>query len=102
MAKCIDDDISQYGHYDSIKTANLMLVFEKCDSDKRACKSENQIDDWLEFKYIMVIENTKSLIPHLFDEDSILQVSTLKFYPISQYRTDIVQVITRSLIVLND
>ena len=79
-----------------------MLVFEKCDPEKRRCKSEQEIDEWLEFKYIMVIENTKTFIPHLFDEKSIKKVSRLKFYPIATIRTDIVQMITRSLIILND
>ena len=88
--KCMDSDLPLYGHYDSNEAANLMLVFEKCDSEKRRCKSEKEIDEWLEFKYFIVHENTKNFVPHLFGEERIEKVAVTKFYPIAAIRTDIV------------
>ena len=43
-----------------------MVVFEKCDAKKLApglkCKSEAEIAQWMEFKYIVVLENEAKFI----------------------------------------
>ena len=34
-----------------------MIAFERCDSDKKGqdyCKSEQEIDDWMQNKYIII------------------------------------------------
>ena len=34
-----------------------MVTFDRCDPDERTCKSGEIIDAWLEFKYIILVEN---------------------------------------------
>ena len=54
-----------FGNYDTGVANNLMIVFEKCDPQKNDfCKSEEEIYEWLSFKYFVVIENSKRFIPH--------------------------------------
>jgi len=97
-----------YGNYDSSATSNLMIVFEKCDPRKRAleglkCKSATEIDKWLEFKYMLVLENSRQFVQHKFGEMRIEESSHLKWYPIStKTRTDVVKMITRTDMQLND
>lgn len=50
---------------------NLMVVFEKCDKKVRECKSDQEIQDWLVFKYMLVLENSKRFIPHEFKDKRI-------------------------------
>ena len=45
--KCIDKELSIYGDYDSLNAKNLAIVFEKCDSSVRTCKSREEIENWL-------------------------------------------------------
>ena len=57
--KCIDEEYEVWGDYISDDTSNLMVVFDRCNSTKRTCKSEKEIDKWLEFKYIIVLQNER-------------------------------------------
>ena len=42
------------------KATNLEIAFVKCDSTKREdCKSDEEIAEWFNFKYILVLENQK-------------------------------------------
>ena len=55
--KCIDEPYDVYGDYNSNAAGNLMVVFDKCDPAKQEdgfCKSEKEIAEWLEFKYILI------------------------------------------------
>ena len=54
------NDVVLKGNYDTDAAINLMIVFEKCDPIQREkkglkCKSEEQITEWMEFKYIIVL-----------------------------------------------
>ena len=73
--KCIDDpEFELYGNFESPDVNVLMVTFEKCDPQKRDdCKTEDEIIEWLEFKYIIVLENTKKFISHKFQEERIEQ-----------------------------
>lgn len=63
--KCLDEDLTQlFGNYDSKMANNLMIVFEKCDKEVRTCKTDQEITDWLVFKYIILFENSRRFIPH--------------------------------------
>ena len=60
--KCSTDDLTQiYGNYDTYTTQNLMVVFEKCtnstDSNEIVCRSEDEIKNWIESKYILTLSN---------------------------------------------
>ena len=48
-----------YGNYDSSRTSNLAIVFEKCDKSKSTvpCKSEEEINEWMLGKYMAVFYN---------------------------------------------
>ena len=52
--KCIDEEFQIWGDYNSDDGQNLMVVFEKCDPGERECESEEVINRWLEYKYIVV------------------------------------------------
>ena len=62
--KCVDRDqtLMMYGRYESQAASNLMIVFEKCDKEKRTCKDEGKINEWMEFKYILTLENIRRFI----------------------------------------
>ena len=81
-----------------------MVVFEKCDPEKRTtCKSEEEITAWLEFKYIILLENSKQFVSHLFETDRIAESGWIRWFPVSnQARTDYVKIINRSELNLND
>ena len=80
-----------------------MIVFEKCNRTERVCKSETDIKKWMEFKYIITVENIKRFIQHDFDEGRIEKASILKWYPLSpDVRTDSVQIVQRQNMVIND
>lgn len=56
--KCIDEPYEINGDYNSDITANVQAVFVKCDRRYQTCKSDEVINDWLKFKYIVTLENT--------------------------------------------
>ena len=71
-----------------------MVVFDKCDSNLRKCKTEAQIKEWMQFKYIIVHYNFKRFIQQDFGDERIERSSTLKYYPVAvDVRTDIVNMI---------
>ena len=56
--KCVDQDSTNiFGSYNTDKASNLMIVFEKCNKTETVCKDDEIIDEWLEFKYIVTLEN---------------------------------------------
>ena len=51
----------------------LLIVFKKCTpSEKQRCKSDKEIYEWLEYKYLYSVVNEKKFIKHLFGEERIL------------------------------
>ena len=61
------------------------------------------INQWLEFKYILVYENSRRFIPHMFNDERIASYSYVRWFPVSNtVRTDIVKMIVRSQMDLND
>ena len=55
----MDEDIHITGSYETQKGSTLMVVFERCDPDKDTCKSETEIDEWLNHRWIIVFENVR-------------------------------------------
>lgn len=81
--KCIDEPYEIYGDYNSDVTANLMAVFVKCDPEKRKCKTRQEIDDWLKFKYLVVLQNESYVFEAIEDVDKRLtEYSTISQHPI--------------------
>ena len=63
--KCLDETQGTeiFGSYNTDKASNLMIVFEKCNRKKQTyCKSDEEIDKWLEFKYLVALENQKIFV----------------------------------------
>ena len=84
--KCMDvDKLELLGNYDTTSTKNLMVAFVKCDSEKRNdCKTEEEINKWLTFKYIIRLENSKRFIPNEFGEDKINKSARMRWEAISK------------------
>ena len=64
-----------------------MVVFEKCDITKRPagskCKSEPEIEAWMEFNYILMLTNEARFIQHKFGENRIEKKSSLGWYALN-------------------
>ena len=62
--KCVDRgiELEMFGKYTTQATKNIMVVFELCDRTIRTCKSDEDIKKWMEFKYIIHVENIKRFI----------------------------------------
>ena len=82
---CIEDDeaFNMYGHYDAGLARNLMIVFEKCNPDLRTCKKEKEIREWLNFKYIVTVQNRNDFIQYEFGDDSHVKQAYINFLPMS-------------------
>ena len=66
------EPIDIFGNYDTKMAANLMIVFEKCDKKvEKVCKSDAEINEWLAFKYIILLENEKRFIQHEFGDSRV-------------------------------
>lgn len=65
--KCIDETNTPiFGSYDRDQGSNLMVVFERCiNSLLVKCKTDAEIDEWMQDKYLVTLENQKK-----FDQDS--------------------------------
>ena len=95
------DQLKMWGDYDTENASNLMIVFEKCDIGKRAsgqkCKSEQEIASWMEYKYIVMLENEKKFVQHKFGKERVDAKSTTRFFPMNyNSRLDYVKMIYRS------
>ena len=101
---CPIKPIDLFGNFDSDASQNLMVAFVTCEpSETQTCKTQDEIEQWLKFKYIVVLENEKRFITHKFDEERIEQSSNLKWFPISQRnRIDYVKTLSRTDMQIDD
>jgi len=53
-----------WGNYDTTEASSIMVVFERCSplKNKVKCKTDAQIDEWMQSKYIIMISNQKNFI----------------------------------------
>ena len=80
-----------------------MVVFEKCDKTVRKCKSETEIEQWMQLKFILTLDNTKTFIANEFEDRRIQKQATIHWYPVSHTsRADYVNLVTRANFNLND
>ena len=88
--KCLQEDVALYGNFDTSEAHNLMVAFEKCDRQLRAdCKSEEEIDLWLDSKFIIILENQRRFIPHVFGDERMEESARFRWFPITyQAKTD--------------
>ena len=106
--KCIADvsDLKVNGNFDTSVANQLMIVFEKCDKKRSPqinCASETSIEQWMKFRYILTVENTKQFIQHEFEDDGIEKTSEIYWHALNyKDRTDYVKMIHRTSIELKD
>ena len=63
--KCLDEDsLDLFGNFDTYAGSNLLVTLEKCDRKERECKDDKVIDEWLAFKYIVILQNSEKFVPH--------------------------------------
>ena len=106
---CVKDESEIYtsGNFQSIKAQQLQVVFERCDPEKHKdpefCQSEEKIDDFLIFKYIVTLTNEKYFIEFKFGDERIDKIATLHWNLIDPYaRIDFSYEITRLELDLTD
>ena len=81
--KCVDEPYENFGHFDTEIASNLLIKFDKCDPEVQKCKSQEEIDQWLDRKYILLLENHQSHIQDEIDKTNyIKKESLLTFVPI--------------------
>ena len=57
--KDVENDSLIWGNFNTGNARALLIMFEKCDRSTSAtvCESEEEINNWLEGRYILVLEN---------------------------------------------
>jgi len=96
--KCIDEDIfAIQGSYNSYKASNLMVVFERCDKQTQhthQCHDSQEIDDWLEFKFLVTLENEQRFIANQFDGQRVSNTSKVNWHALTpKARVDYVKMV---------
>lgn len=104
--KCIREDYSIAGNFNTGIGANLMVVFERCvgnTSEGLPCKSPAEIEEWMRFKYIFTLENEVKFVQHLIDAESMVKQSVASWYSlVSVLRVDSVKMLKRISVNLQD
>ena len=55
---CIEDDIEIYGNYESDEASHLQIQFERCNPEKRSCKTEEEITNAMNRLFIVTVHNS--------------------------------------------
>lgn len=93
--KCIDEDMAIYGDFNANIAASLMVVFEKCDPEKRQCADKTTIDEWMKFKYIITVENEENYLQTNPVGERRQQFSRFKWHGLSsEQRLEKVKLVT--------
>ena len=93
--KCIDEDFSVFGDFNTNIANNLMVVFDRCDPKKRTdCVSDDEFKEWLSFKYIAVFENEERYIQTKPRDERLQRYSAFHWYALSETRVDKVRMMT--------
>ena len=93
--RCLDNDgIDVYGNYDSTKAKILEVEIMPC-KGRSTCKSKEEIDEWINGKYLILIENIDSFYSDIYGNRRVQSFSRFKWVPLaSAYRTDYVNSFT--------
>ena len=83
-----------------------MIVFEKCDGTKTPeikCANDTVINEWMDFKYIITLENHKKFKSHMFGKHAMHESAEIKWYALTnETRKDYVNLLTRTRMNLLD
>ena len=87
--KCIPrEDLIIWGDYNSAKAQQISVKFEMCDDTKErfkgvTCKEKEEIQKWLQRKFIILLYNQMRFDPKGFHEAAIISESRINYIPIS-------------------
>ena len=96
--KNLDKDSVIWGNFNTGNATAVLVMFEKCDSEKNqiVCKSEEEINQWLKGRYIIVLENQKKFQSYKFGNERFKESAEVKWYPLNpDARTEYVSMVTR-------
>ena len=82
-----------------------MVIFEKCNNATSAvtCKSEAEIEEFLQFKYLIAIWNQKQFIQDAFGHERVLKNSKTNWFPFTPLtRSDYVMHVQRTHMHFSD
>ena len=84
--KCLvnpERDLSLFGNYNTEVAKNLMVVFDKCNNATSTitCKSPEEINKFLEFKYLLALFNTNQFVQDEFGTARVDRRSVLNWLP---------------------
>ena len=105
--RCLSNqqELKLWGNFDTAWSRNLMVVFEMCNNSTSSvtCKSESEIREWFNFKYIVTIVNQRKFIHHKFAQERIQKISELQWHALNyNTRADYTYRILRTDHELND
>ena len=77
---CIDEEnFAIQGSYSADKASNLVVVFEQCDdaTSPVECADKTVINEWLEAKYLLTIENEKRFLQDNIDTEKVEELAVI-------------------------
>ena len=80
---CIDQNIEVYGSYNSAKAQHLSIIFKKCDSAVRTCKSDEEIERYTRRKFLVTLQNGKRFVLDQYNEKKIMRESMISWNSVS-------------------
>ena len=85
--KCFKDpsQLAIWGNFDSSQAQNFQLAFRKCNNEtsKVPCKSQQEIEQWMSNKYILVLLNENNFLKHKFGDDTMQKESRIYWYSLT-------------------
>ena len=99
------DEYKTFGNFDAPSGDNLVIAFEMCTPEKSQvpCKSEEEVREWMFYKYIAIFINQKLFISHKFGPESVNAQAELKWYPLNiGSRSDYVLQLHRNQMDMHD
>ena len=74
-----------YGDYNDPQASSLQVNFVKCNSLERDdCKSDSEIRDWFNSKFILILENQKKFISNEFGDKTLKAESSMQWIPTNE------------------
>ena len=99
-------DLRIQGDYNSRITRSFVLLFEKCVQENEStvqCKSDQEIKEWLQRKFIVTYTNSRRFVLTEFGEDKVVPEARTNWIPInSQLREEVVFTVHVSYLQLQD
>ena len=87
---CLDQPPDLRGNYDTTAARTVVINVYKCNPSVRdTCKSEEEIDDFIRGKYIIILENNYKFKQENYSrEDRVMKRSEMHFIPLDPGRSE--------------